>query len=325
MTILVESKELSHNILLSIVIPCFNAENFIGEALNSLLQFKKKELEILFINDGSTDNTENEVDRFISKNHDRLNIKKFYQKNSGASVARNLGIDNASGQYIGFLDADDVFDSTFYANIIKLINNFEEDIIEFGFSTFQGQYREDKKNFKPLYKFQGKHLMQNVLEDIHASTVWYSPIRIYKKNLWRGIRFPVNKHYAEDTMTLPKVFKAAKTIFFIREPLYGYRTHSNSVSSNHTQNHLNDLIEFYWDIQLTYEENKILKLRLARGISYFSYELRSRKSAYIKIREDINTLALSSQAQKKLNLQDLIFYLFPQFYDLVNALRFKCK
>jgi glycosyltransferase involved in cell wall biosynthesis len=161
------------------VIPCFNAEKFIGEALDSLLQFKKKELEIFFINDGSTDSTETEVDKFISKNHDLVNVKKFYQENSGVSAARNLGIDNASGKYIGFLDADDLFDSTFYANIINLINNFEEDIIEFGFSSLQGQYSEDKKKFKPLYKFQGKYLIQNVLEDIHASTVWYSPIRIY--------------------------------------------------------------------------------------------------------------------------------------------------
>jgi len=313
----------SSDLLLSIVIPCFNCEKFIYEALSSLLEFSKTELEILLIDDGSTDNTKVEIDNFIFTYKDRVNIKLFSQKNSGVSAARNLGIDNVNGKYIGFLDADDIFLNQFYSNISQLLKDHEEEIIEFGFSRFNSQTDKENLSFKPLYNFEGRYFLKDILEDIYASTVWFPPIRIYKKSIWDGVRFPVNKCYAEDAMTVPEVFSNSMTIFYINKPLYGYRYNSNSVTSNHSNEHLQNLIEFYWSIGKDKSVNRIHKVRIARGISFFVKELKIDQDRYFEIRKDLTSLNLSLATKLKLPLPDLIYFLIPTIYDFLNTLQLR--
>ena len=95
--------------LLSVIVPCFNSEKYILNALNSLLQIKLISTEIIVINDGSYDKTKDYIESFISKHKSSINIKFFNKPNQGVSAARNLGIKKASGVYIGFLDSDDIF------------------------------------------------------------------------------------------------------------------------------------------------------------------------------------------------------------------------
>jgi len=313
------------DVLLSIIVPCFNCEKFIYDALCSLADFNKSELEILLIDDGSTDNTKVEISKFINAYKDLVNIKVFSQKNSGVSAARNLGIDNANGRYIGFLDADDKFLSEFYSNIYPLIKNRDEEIIEFGFIRFDNNTNIQNVKFKPLHNFKGSYFLQDIIEDIHASTVWFSPSRIYKRSLWDRIRFPIDKCYAEDAMTIPKIFLNASSIYFINKPLYGYRYNSDSVTSNHSVKHLENLVNFYWSINKENSIDKILKIRIARGISFFVHELKSDKTRYLEIRQDVTSLILSFETKKKLLLPDLIYFLVPSIYDLLNGLRLRNK
>ena len=311
--------------LLSIIIPCFNCEKFIYEALSSLIEFNKAELEILLIDDGSSDNTKVEISKFINTHQDIINIKVFSQKNSGVSAARNLGIDNASGQYIGFLDADDKFLSQFSRNIYSLIKDHDEEIIEFGFIRFDTKINKKNPKFRPLHNFEGNYLLKDIIEDIHASTVWFPPIRIYKRSLWGDVRFPEDHCYAEDTMTIPKIFSNASSIFFINKPLYGYRYNRDSVTSNHSKKHLQNLINFYWSIDQDNSIDRILKIRLARGISYFVHELMEDQASYKEIKKDVASLVLNFGIKKKLLLPDLIYFLMPSIYDFLNALRLKNK
>ncbi|HSA05956.1 MAG TPA: glycosyltransferase [Candidatus Gastranaerophilales bacterium] len=90
--------------MISIIIPAYNAENYIKNAINSVLNQTYQNFEIIIINDGSTDNTENVIKQF-----DDTRIKYFYQENQGVSSARNKGIELSQGEYIAFLDADDLW------------------------------------------------------------------------------------------------------------------------------------------------------------------------------------------------------------------------
>ncbi len=307
--------------LLSVIVPCFNSEKYILNALNSLLQIKLISTEIIVINDGSYDKTKDYIESFISMHKSSINVQFFNQSNKGVSAARNLGIKKASGVYIGFLDSDDVILDGFDALVLPIIKDHEPDIIEFGFKQFFDDQKIGEAVFKRIHLFKGKYNISNIITDIHARTLWYSPIRIYKKTLWKNIQYPLEVQYSEDSMTLPRVFQAANSIFYIDKPLYGYRQNPESVSSNHSIKHLDDLIDFYWSIDTKDLASKIFKIRLARGISFFSYELKRVDSNYFSIRKDILSISINIKVYKKLLIPDLFYFLFPRIYDFINKLR----
>jgi glycosyltransferase involved in cell wall biosynthesis len=309
--------------LLSIIIPCFNSQNYINDALNSLKSFSHKELEVIIIDDGSTDNSLSKIRDFELANDHSFALKVISQKNKGVSIARNVGIKKAQGIYIGFLDADDIFLDNFYRLILPIIQNQTEEIIEFGFLRFNDHAEPNFQSFKPLYNFEGRYEINEVLEEIHARTLWYSPIRLYKKSLWVDIRFPEDYLYAEDTMTIPKVFQKTKSIFFLNVPLYGYRSNNNSVSSNHESRHLDSLYKFYWKISHQFPSNKILKIRLARTISFFCYELNQVDERYFAIRSDMKLITNKKRVLKRLLFPDLAYFLFPRLYDFFNKIRLR--
>lgn len=107
-------------IKISVIVPVFNAEKYLKMCLNSLVSQTLKNIEIICIDDGSTDNSLAILDKFKSKD-DRIKIIK--QKNYGVSMARNNGISEAQGEYIGFVDADDWVDKDFLKNYIMPLKN----------------------------------------------------------------------------------------------------------------------------------------------------------------------------------------------------------
>jgi glycosyltransferase involved in cell wall biosynthesis len=307
--------------LLSIIVPCFNSEKYILEALNSALQIKLIPLELIIINDGSRDKTLEHIESFISQNNSTIKIQFFNEVNKGVSAARNIGIKNANGAYVGFLDSDDIFLNDFDLHILPIIQHIRPDIVEYGFKQFNDDDDINKVAYKPLQRFKGEYIIKNILTDIHAKTVWYSPIRIYKKSLWEGIQYPLGVKHSEDAMTLPKVFASANSIYYLDKPLYGYRRNSQSASSNHTAQHLKDLINYYWSITQKDQASQVFKIRLARGISFFAHELQKVDSEYLKLRVDISSVRVGFKVYKKLLLPDLFYYLFPKTYDFFNRLR----
>ncbi|CAN7756314.1 glycosyltransferase family 2 protein [Caballeronia sp. LjRoot29] len=117
--------------LLSIVIPAYNVEHFIGASLTSALQQSRaKEIELIVVDDGSTDHTLERI-RAVQDTEAGRHIKVIHQENHGVSAARNVGIAVATSPYIGFLDADDVWDVRFSEIILPLLSDGSADIIEF--------------------------------------------------------------------------------------------------------------------------------------------------------------------------------------------------
>jgi len=109
------------NKLVSIIIPTFNHAKYVIEAINSVLNQTYQNFELIIIDDGSTDNTKEVVNKIIAENADKK-ISYFYQKNCGVSAARNKGIHEAKWENITFLDADDIFLDTFLEDMIFKIN-----------------------------------------------------------------------------------------------------------------------------------------------------------------------------------------------------------
>jgi len=110
---------------LSIIVPVYNKENYLGSCIQSILSQSFEDFELILVNDGSTDGSGPKCDYYESIDP---RIQVFHQKNQGVSAARNLGINEASGNYIGFIDADDTIDIKMYEMLIKNALDNKSDI-----------------------------------------------------------------------------------------------------------------------------------------------------------------------------------------------------
>lgn len=112
--------------LISVIIPAYNVENFIARSIDSVLNQSYKNIELVIVDDGSLDSTGQICDEYCSKDN---RVKVIHQKNLGVSTARNVGLDNCSGDYICFLDSDDYFDLQYFENILPYLESKKYSLI----------------------------------------------------------------------------------------------------------------------------------------------------------------------------------------------------
>ncbi len=118
--------------MLSVIIPVYNAENEISNCIDNILQTNTCDFEMILVNDGSTDNTKSILDSYASKDN---RIKVIHQANKGVSKARDLGIQNAKGSYIIFVDADDKLEDNALDYLSKRLEKEDIDILQYSVST----------------------------------------------------------------------------------------------------------------------------------------------------------------------------------------------
>jgi glycosyltransferase involved in cell wall biosynthesis len=315
--------EIKSKTLLSIICRSYNGEKYIFEALKSLANCLNEQCEVIIVDNGSTDKTISIVKEFLDNKKYNIKFKLIEQTNSGPGGSLNTGIDNATGKYIGFLDCDDMYFDIFKSKILNILNNQQIDILEYGFLVFSDPNKIYKKNFKSLYKnLNGKYLIKDILEVIFARTNWYPFTRIFRRDLWEKIRFPINKAY-EDDMTLYKVFLKSNSIYILDEPAIAYRNHLSSITATHTNKQLFDLIKFYWDLDIDDLYKNIFRIRLARAISHFSIELKQGKDEYKKILNNQKEIKLPLKKTFYLKKTDIFYYFFPYIYDFINFIRLR--
>ncbi|PQQ36525.1 hypothetical protein C6H68_19010 [Photorhabdus luminescens] len=125
---------MNNDVLVSIIIPAFNVEDIIENAINSVLNQTYKNTEIIIVNDGSTDGTMDVLNR-LSEQY--FNIEVFSQENRGISAARNVGLSKAKGDYVTFLDSDDSFEPSFIESVLRKNSETKSDIT---FCLFKNVY-----------------------------------------------------------------------------------------------------------------------------------------------------------------------------------------
>lgn len=211
--------------LVSIIIPCYNAERFIGETIQSVINQTYTNWELIVINDGATDSSESIIQPFLND----FRIHYFKKKNEGVSVARNTGIEKAKGEYIAFLDADDIW----YPNNLKIKIEFLVNNPNFSwvYSDLGAINENGERLPNPAHGKDG-----NILEDILLWTSEVIPgpcsnIILKRECIESGLRFDSFLSTAADqdfTLYLSKDFKGK----YLNEVLWDYRIISTSMSRN---------------------------------------------------------------------------------------------
>jgi len=277
----------------SIIVPVYNTENYIEKCLISIVNQTLEDIEIIVVNDGSTDNSENIINEFIEKYP--YKIKYYKKQNGGLSDARNYGLSYANGEYIGFVDSDDYIEISMYEKMYNLAKKEEADIVE---CDFEWVY-PDKTKVDTGIEYKTN-------EDLFVHSRVMACNKIIKKDIINDITFPKGLRY-EDVEFFYKLIPNVNKISVLKEPLYYYIQRESSISNLQNERTaeiftiLNNIIEFYKE-KNTYDKFKVeleyMYIRFLLGSSF----LRMVKVKDKKVRKEL--------LQKTI---DLLYEKFPNW------------
>lgn len=238
--------------IISVIIPVYNTELYMDKCMKSILNQNYQNLEIILVDDGSTDGSSEKCDLYARMDP---RIRVIHKQNGGQSSARNVGLDACSGDYISFVDSDDWIEPDMYSTLLEQLKGYDAAL------AVSGRYDAYENSEK---KVIGKRLGKNGIVDAYEAL----PLmtlgqlsdfsvcdKLYRRDLWENIRFPEGEIY-EDFAVMYKVLIAAKTVVLYDKPFYVYYHRGNSTVTSgfrealvcypkQTKQFLTDMVSWY--------------------------------------------------------------------------------
>lgn len=213
--------------MISVIVPCYNQAQFLSDALQSVFNQTYPYWECIIVNDGSTDNTESVASVWLLKDN---RFKYFYQDNKGLSSARNTGLDSAVGDYIQFLDSDDVLLPMKFDKSLRAIAMENTSIVISNFAMFENDSNQTTLPFCELKSdyFSYKNILFN------WDVLFSIPIHcgFFQKTYFENFRFPLQLKAKEDWILWLSIFKENPKASYIEDTLVLYRLHSGSMTQD---------------------------------------------------------------------------------------------
>ena len=304
-------KKGSVNPFVSVILPCYNCEKYIAEALGSLLRQDCTDFEILCIDDGSTDDTWSQLLRFAERAdtlRPEISLCLFREENRGVSGARNLGLSLARGKYILFLDADDLFEDTMISSLVNAAEKYGTDTVFCRLkSVYGGEKRKDRGAAEGRRKKSCAHLLSRE-EMMHMLLYGMSSLGfctfLYRREILseHGLLFDEKTRFFEDREFNWKYLVHTKTGSFVDRPLYIYRRTDGSATTSR---------DVYWNTDGCDAADRIEKYLLAHGCA-----IAREAGEYLRSRV-LLTAAKKYAAAKRYDL----FFRLSLNYDMKRAMK----
>lgn len=315
------------NVLLSVIVPIYNVGEFLERCLKSIQNQTYRNLEVLLIDDGSTDESAKIAKTFLHDNRFRY----YYKSNGGLSDARNFGLTKSNGEYLLFVDSDDFLDVNMIYSLLSNLKKTNSDISVCGSYKYYNEKKIIKNQINENFVCLTSEKAISYLYDCdhYGVGVWN---KLFSKKLFNGIDFPLHK-VSEDYFVMYKVFANAKVICYDSTPLYYYRQRDNSItkakktSFDVIQAHL-EFLDFANKLQ-----NEFL-LRCAFHACFFAYigvydtilknkDAKNRLSEIRKKAMIYYQVAYSYEKNTQRKLQMVLFKFFPHLYGWLLILYLK--
>lgn len=212
---------------ISIIVPVYNTGKYIAKCLNSLINQTIKNIEIIIINDGSQDNSEEICKGFLLKDK---RIKLINQKNSGQGAARNRGLEVARGKYIAFVDSDDYIELNMYEKLVYNMKKYNCDIVACQVNMVdEEKIISNKKNMPESgYIETGYEAMERYLK----LGRWGVCDKLYKKEILKNVKFLEGRTCGEDHAVIVPILKNVKKMVTIDDYLYNYLVRKDSTTTS---------------------------------------------------------------------------------------------
>jgi glycosyltransferase involved in cell wall biosynthesis len=266
----------SNNPLISIIVPVYNISKYLERCINSIIAQSYENLEIILVDDGSTDNSGEICDVYKAKDN---RIKVIHKTNNGLSSARNTGLSVIKGEYVGFVDGDDFIDKYMYEILVKAISDNEADIVQTGYHhNYENGNIADTREFKEATYNNSDDMFKAFFEEenIHVG-VW---IKLYKSEIFKNVRF-LDIHASEDYAILPDILNECKKFVVIAGAFYNYVHNPKSITKDKVSLNIikSRLVAPLYVMQCVEKINK-------NFISYaYRYACKSSIKGYNKIKE----------------------------------------
>lgn len=209
---------------LSIIVPVYNVEQFIHKCISSILAQSFQDFDLILINDGSTDSSGVICDEYAVKDE---RVKVINQLNQGVSVARNVGVEYAQGEFIGFVDSDDYIAPDMFEGMLSFLEENALDVV----CADCYVVKNNKAKFRPRYKnnvvWTSGNAIHEILKGSLDNAVWN---KVYKRDVIADIKFPENRRY-EDVATTYKFIANADRVGYMSVPYYFYVKHKSNFTS----------------------------------------------------------------------------------------------
>lgn len=219
-----------YNFCISVIVPVYNSEKYLNRCIESIVNQTYKNLEIILVDDGSSDNCPQICDNWAEKDS---RIKVIHKKNDGAASARNSGLDAATGEYIGFIDSDDYIDSNMYQIMLDQIIDNDADASRCGVvrELGNGETEEWGTGNSDIIIVDNKQLLADVGEAVGLLPVaCYN--KLFKSSCIGNIRFDTSFKFAEDTLFNFMVAKNIRKMVYNDVDRYHYVYNDMSITSN---------------------------------------------------------------------------------------------
>lgn len=314
--------------MISVIVPVYNAENYIDGCIESILAQTYTDFEILLIDDGSKDMSGAKCDEWASLDK---RIRVIHKENKGIASVRNMGISQAQGEYIAWVDSDDYIDNHFLEYLYNALQDNEADMAICGFYTdVEGTITHEGRE----YFFDATYNCQEFLERVYTYGM-YSIMcnKFLRKSTYENITFPEGRIF-EDSSVMRQLATACEKIVIIGVPLYYYRRHVSSITlqKKSANEQLNYMLQFCaWlqaDISVYEREGNFRLLayaskHLCDAILQYSMELdrsgkkEGRKIYNTHVKNILNSKDIAVKAKLKYFIAGISFSLYKKVYNLI--------
>lgn len=234
---------------ISVIVPVYNVENYLEKCLNSLVSQTLQEIEILVINDGSKDNSQQIINQFQEKFPEK--IKAFSKENGGLSDARNFGIDRAIGEFLAFVDSDDYVSENMLQEMYDLAIKNEAELVICNLQKVDENGNVTQK-LTQIPNFSEKIDLEKDFS-VFSDISYFACNKIFKRELFDGKRFQKGMHF-EDIELIPQILLQCKTLAKTDAFHYQYLERSNSISKSHTERGL-DILKAVENVEKSFKNS----------------------------------------------------------------------
>lgn len=318
------------NDLVSVIIPVYNVEKYLCRCLDSVIKQTYKNLEIVLIDDGSTDNSGKICDQYKEKDN---RIKVFHTENKGVSAARNLGIKNTYGKYIIFIDSDDFLDLNTFEEVLE--ENCNYDLIAFSYYKLSNNDKICYDNRKEKETLTKNETLIKIMDDRYFQGFTWN--KIFKRNIIieNNLFFDENIRINEDLLFCIQFIENVNTIMYYSTPYYYYVQLNSSALHSKDINKFKTALKAYEEIEKIYIKNNVdmelfyinffcLNLILKELLIYkkdrnFLNEIRE------NLKKNIKIVIFSKKIELKKKLKLIIKYLFTKQFCFIKKVVYKVK
>lgn len=209
--------------LVSFIIPIYNAEKYLDECIKSIIKQTYSNFELLLVNDGSTDNSAIICDTYANKDS---RIKVIHKINGGDSSARNIGLDNAKGEYICFVDADDVIHPKLLETTLSVLMETQQDIIIYRYKLFNNKIIYSQNSNNSFFVMSNQEAIKEMLKGQKYRGLMCN--KLVHRHYYENIRFPEGRSFGEDTYVTYQVLIECPSVVYLDEIFYYYRQNDKS-------------------------------------------------------------------------------------------------